>query len=110
MHIWTAIVAREATLLATLLLLGAGPASFLSGRFDAASRIALAPLLGFCLGTCVTTTILWFAPVNSTYRVLIGLGLLSAAVAVMRTRRAAVRWRPPVKDLAALALVIVAVV
>jgi hypothetical protein len=54
MHIWTALGAREAALLAVLLL-GAGPASLLSSRFDTAARVALAPILGFCVGTCVTT-------------------------------------------------------
>src|SRR5689334_935783 len=109
MHIWIAILAREAAFLGILLLLGSGPASFLPARTDPASRLALAPLLGFCLGTCVTTTILWFAPVQSTYWVLIPLALASAAVAVVRWRGSRTRWLLPAKDLVALGLVAVAV-
>ena len=110
MHIWILLVVREVALLGILLVLGSGPAAFLPQRVDPGSRIALAPLLGFCLGTCVTTTLLEFFPVNSTYWVLIPLGLLSLAVAVVRMRRSASRPWPSVKDLAALALVVVVVV
>jgi hypothetical protein len=112
MHIWTAIVAREAVFLALLLLLGAGPATYLPSRFDGTSRVALAPLLGFCLGTCVTTTILWFAPANDSYWVLIPLALGSGAVALLRCRRR--RWAgerpglPRLRD--GMALLVIAVV
>jgi hypothetical protein len=113
MHIWTSLAAREAALLTILVLLGSGPASFLPGRTDAASRIALAPALGFCLGTCVTTTILEFAPVNDTYWLLIPLALLSAGVATIRALRSRDRagWRArlPLRDLAALLLIGLAV-
>ena len=109
MHIWISLAAREAALLAILLLLGSGPASFLSSRFDAAGRIGLAPALGFCLGTCVTTTLLQFAPTNSTYWILAPLALASAATATIRTwpsrQRTNWRMRLPVRDLAALVLV-----
>jgi hypothetical protein len=87
MHIWTALVAREAALLTILTLFGSGPASLLSERFDAAARIALAPVLGFCLGTCVTTTVIEFAPARDTYWMLIPLALASAGVAAARTVR-----------------------
>lgn len=113
MHIWTLLASREAALLAILMLLGSGPAAFLSERVETASRIALAPVLGFCLGTCVTTTILEFAPVNDTYWVLIPLALLSAGVAAIRTLRSpnrpGLRVRLRLRDLAALALIAAAV-
>jgi hypothetical protein len=113
MHIWISLAGREAALLSILLLLGAGPASFISDRFDAAGRIALAPALGFCLGTCVTTTILEFEPVDRTYWILVALALVSAAVAAIRTRRSSRRdgWRTrlPLRDLAALVLIGIAV-
>jgi len=113
MHIWSALAAREIASLAILLLLGAGPASYLPPRFDGISRVALAPLLGFCLGTCVTTTILWFAPVNDTYWVLIPLSLGSAAVALVRARRGRRAGERPglprLRDVAALLVVAVAV-
>jgi hypothetical protein len=113
MHIWTSLAAREAALLGILLLLGAAPASFLSRRFDAGSRIALAPLLGFCLGTCVTTTLLAFAPTNDTYWILVPLALCSTFVAFWRTSRAGTdadwRTRLPLRDIAALVTIVVVV-
>jgi hypothetical protein len=113
MHIWLDLAAREAALLGILLLLGAGPASFLSRRFDAGSRIALAPVLGFCVGTCVTTTLVWFAPTGDTYWVLVAVAVASALVGLVRVRRAegAPRWRErlPLRDIAALLLVAIAV-
>lgn len=113
MHIWTDLAAREAVYLALLLGIGAGPASFLSDRFDAGSRIGFAPVLGFCVGTCVTTTLLQFWPTNDTYWVLIPLALASLAVAGWRTARTrgAPRWRSrlPLMDLAAMVLVGLAV-
>jgi len=87
MHIWTALLAREAALLAILALLGAGPASLLSERFDAAMRIALSPVLGFCVGTCVATTVIEFAPAGDTYWMLIPLALASPGVAAARAVR-----------------------
>ena len=93
MHIWSALAAREASLLTLLLLLGAGPASFLSERFDAVGRIALAPVLGFCVGTCVTTTLLEFEPAGNTYWLLIPLALGSVGVAAWRTLRSRARDR-----------------
>jgi hypothetical protein len=113
MHIWTALVAREAALLTILTLLGAGPASLLSERFGAATRIALAPVLGFCLGTCVATTVIEFAPTRHTYWMLIPLALASAAVAAVRTVRAhgAARAaaRLSLRDLVALLVVVLVV-
>jgi len=113
MHIWTALVVREAAFLAILMLLGAGPASLLSGRFDAAARIALAPVLGFCAGTCIATTVIELAPARDTYWMLIPLAALSAGVAAWRTVRGGGPggWqaRLPLRDLAALLVVVVAV-
>lgn len=88
MHIWTDLLAREAALFVVLFAVGSGPAAFLSERFDAAGRVALAPILGFCLGTCVATSLLEFFPAGQTYWILIPLALLSLAVATRRTLRA----------------------
>jgi hypothetical protein len=93
MHIWIDLLTREAALLAVLLALGAAPAAFLSERFDAAGRLALAPILGFCLGTCVATTVLEFVPAGQTYWMLGPLALLSVGVAVWRLRRFDQAWR-----------------
>jgi len=113
MHIWTALIAREAAFLVILALLGAAPASLLPGRFDAAMRIALAPVLGFCVGTCVATTVIEFAPARDTYWMLIPLAVASVAVAVVRAvRGGAARDRSPrmsARDLAGLLVVVLAV-
>jgi hypothetical protein len=114
MHIWTDLLERELVLLAVLLALGSAPVAFLSERFDGADRLALAPILGFCLGTCVATTILEFVPADQTSWMLIPLALLSLGVAVWRTLRSrntsGRRPRLPLRDLAQLLVVCVAVV
>jgi hypothetical protein len=114
MHVLTDLLAREGAYGAILLALGAGPASFLSDRFDAGSRIALAPILGFCLGTCVATTVLEFIPTGSSYWMLVPLALGSAALAVWRTLKArrseSWRRRLPARDVVALLLVCLTVI
>jgi hypothetical protein len=71
-------------MLITLLALGSGPASFLGRRFDAAARIAVAPVLGLCLGTSVFTTLIWFTGAWNTYWLLPVLALVSVTVALRR--------------------------
>jgi hypothetical protein len=85
MHIWQDIFFRELAMLVALLALGSGPAAFLSRRFDPGARLAMAPVLGLCLGTCVFTTLIWFTPASNTYWVLPVLALASVAVALWRT-------------------------
>lgn len=113
MHIWTALVARELALLAILVCVGAGPASMLPPRFDGIGRLALAPVLGFCLGTCVTTTLLQFWPTDQTSWVLVALAMISLAVAAARTwkERSGHRWegRQVFSDFVALGIVVLAV-
>lgn len=113
MHIWTDLLVREGALLAVLLALGAGPAALLSERFDAAGRLAIAPILGFCLGTCVATTVLEFEPADETYWILIVLALLSLGVAARRTLHSSTspswRTRLRLRDLAQLLVVCIAV-
>jgi hypothetical protein len=121
-HIWTDIITRELAMLVTLLALGSAPASYLSRRFTAASRLAMAPLLGLCLGTCVFTTIMWFTGARNTYWLLPVVAALSVAVALrgwLRRSswgRGAPAWPPRafaravgVRDGLALALVCVVV-
>ena len=84
MHIWTDIFARELAMLVMLFALGSGPASFLGPRFDAAARLAMAPVLGLCAGTCVFTTLIWFTPARNTYWLLPILALASLLIAVRR--------------------------
>jgi hypothetical protein len=85
MHIWTDIFVRELTMLVALLALGSGPASFLGNRFGTAGRLAMAPVLGLCLGTCIFTTLIWFTAADNTYWLLPTLALLSVLVSVRRT-------------------------
>jgi len=87
MHIWLELLTREAAFLVVLSVLGAGPATYLSDRFDLASRIALAPALGFCVGTATTTTLVQFVAVNDSFWVVVVLAFASGVVAVRRTRR-----------------------
>lgn len=84
MHIWTDIVTRELAMLVTLFALGIGPASLLGERFSAAARLAIAPVLGLCVGTCVFTTLIWFTAAANTYWLLPILALASIAVALRR--------------------------
>ena len=72
-------------MLLTLLALGSGPASLLGARFGAASRLAMAPVLGLCAGTCVFTTLLWFTAAGNTYWLLPILAVISLTVAAWRS-------------------------
>ncbi len=109
MNIWTQLATSEAALLAMLVALGSGPAALLPASFDAATRIALAPILGFCLGTCVMTTTLEFVPAQDSYPLLVVVALASAAFAAWRRLGAPARGRPSLRDAAQLLVVCVAV-
>ncbi len=107
MQVWLELIAREGAYLALLCALGATPASLLSReRFDGIARLALAPIFGFCVGTCVATTVLYFVPAGDSWWMLILLALASVSYAAWRAglpRR--VDWR----GVTQLALVTVAV-
>ena len=120
MHLWVEIVVRELTALAVLLAMGSGPASFLGRRFDAAARVAMAPVLGLCLATCVFTTLIWFTAGRNTYWLIPVIALVSVVIALRRSlpggredglwrrgRQLLARLR--VRDAAALAIVCVVV-
>ncbi len=85
MHIWADILVRELVMLVALLALGSGPASLLGSRFEAAARIAMAPVLGLCVGACVFTTLIWFTAAQNTYWLVPILALLSVAAALWRS-------------------------
>jgi hypothetical protein len=72
-------------MLVTLAALGSAPASSLGQRFGAASRVASAPVMGLCLGTCVFTTLIWFTAASNTYWLIPVLGVLSSAYALRRS-------------------------
>ena len=112
MHIWTQLALREGAMLALLLCLGAGPAAWLSERYDTTSRIALAPVLGFSLGTCVATTVLEFEPAASTYWLLVVLALASVLLGAWKAgllRRGPPRPRLPIRETAQIVAVLLAV-
>jgi hypothetical protein len=85
MHVWIHIVTRELLMLVMLLALGSAPASFLGSRFGGAARVAMAPVLGLCVGTCVFTTLLWFTAASNTYWLLPIIALVSVSVALRRS-------------------------
>ncbi len=78
------MVGREALMLAVIGALGSWPATFLPRRFDGVARVAMAPVLGLCAGTCVFTTLVWFVPASDTYWLVPLLCACSLAGAVYR--------------------------
>jgi hypothetical protein len=108
MHIWTDLLTREAVFLLTLVALGAAPACLLSSRFDGATRLALAPAFGLCLGVALTTTLVRWEPVRHTYWVVIVVALVSLAVSVWRTVRVRGTFALQVREL--LQIILIAVV
>jgi hypothetical protein len=110
-HILRLLVIRELLMLLVITGLGAGPASLLSKRFGAVERVALAPVLGICLGTSVFTTLLYFWPASETSWLVPVLAVASVVVAVDRSRRT-LRWtlvRANLAGWASLGLIIVVV-
>jgi hypothetical protein len=86
MHIWLELIIRELLFVALLAALGAGPATFLSERFDGAARFALAPALGLSAGASGAVTLIFFLPTADTWWVLIPAALASLGVFAGRTR------------------------
>ena len=92
MRIWLDLITRELVFVALLAAIGSGPAIFLPDRFDRVARWALAPVLGLCVGVCVTVTLVYAFPTRDTGWVVIALAVASVALAWRRTGRHA-RWR-----------------
>lgn len=83
-----ALISRELILLLLVTLFGWGPSVPLERVVAPSLRIALMPAIGFALGTCVFTTLLWFFPASSTYWILLLLAAGSSAVGLFcRTRQ-----------------------
>jgi hypothetical protein len=89
MHIWSDLVTRELLLLVLLAAFGSGPASYLGEDFDWAARLAMAPVLGMCVGVGAFTTLLWFVPASQTSWCVVPVAVASMAVAFVRRDR----WR-----------------
>lgn len=113
MHILIELILREGAFLALLVALGAGPAAYLSTRFDAAARVAMTPVLGFCTGSALATTLTQFFPADDTYWVLVLAAVASVAVSYRRTRpgtgAASLRSRLGRREVAQVVLVCLAV-
>ena len=92
MRIWLDLITRELVFVALLAAIGSGPATFLPDRFDRVGRWALAPVLGLCVGVCLTVTLVYAFPTRDTGWVVIVLAVASFAVAWWRTGRRT-RWR-----------------
>lgn len=107
MHVWLDLISRELLFLALLAAIGAGPATFLSERFDGVARLAMAPVFGLCVGVCVTVTLVYFFPTSETWWVVILLALVSLGVAARR-RGTAPPWlgRRGLIQLAVVAIVV----
>jgi len=73
-------------MLFVLSAIGAGPSRLLGARFDRTARLAMAPVLGLCLATCICTTALWFAPAGATPWLLPTAMAVSVAAALYRRR------------------------
>ena len=82
-------LSREVLFLAILAALGSGPASFLSSRFSTLGRAAMAPAFGMCIGTALSTCLVWFFPADRTYWLIPIFTVLSLAIAIYRSRA---RW------------------
>ena len=90
---------------------GAFPASLLGKRFRTVERVAMAPILGICLGTSVFTTLLYFWPASSTAWLVPVIAVASVAAAAVHSRDV-LRWRALRTDLAgwaSLAVIIVVI-
>jgi hypothetical protein len=107
MHVWLELLSRELLFVVLLAAIGSAPAAFLSERFDGIARLAMAPVLGLCVGACFTVTLVYFAPTADTGWVVIPLALASLAVAARRAR--AIPWRPSGRGFLQLAVVAVVI-
>lgn len=93
MHVWIDLISRELLFLALVTAFGSGPAAFLSERFDGAARLAMAPVLGLCVGVCAFMTLIYFFSAHETSWVVILAALASLAAAAWRWRNVpAPRW------------------
>ena len=113
MTVLVQFLSREVLFLAILTALGSGPATFLGEKFSCLARIAMAPVLGMCVGTAVFTCTLWFLSADSTYWLVPVICALSLGVAIYHTRSAwldiRARSRSLLLGLGQIALVVVVV-
>ena len=107
MHVWLDLISRELFFLALLIALGAGPVSFLPERFDATSRFALAPVLGLCVGACLTVTLAYPFAADDTAWLVIVVAIASLGVAYGRHRD--MPRRPAIANVAQVVVLIVVI-
>jgi hypothetical protein len=102
------LLARELLFVVLLAALGAGPASWLSSRWDAGARAAIAPALGLCVGVCLTVTLIYWFPARETSWAVIAAAIISVALGVWH--RPPARRRPRGRTVLALVFLVVVVV
>jgi hypothetical protein len=113
MHTWVPLFSRELALLAVLSALGSGLAALMPRELDPGIRWALAPAFGLASALCVTMTVLWLMPANSSWWLLIALPIASLAFAAWYGKRGPPESDPPMWRLdwrSAVQLALVAVV
>jgi hypothetical protein len=108
LHVWLELVSRESVFFALVAVLGLGPAAFLPERFDTTARLALAPVLGLCVGACLTVTLAYWFPGSRSGWVLVVLPIASAGLAW--SRRGPRMWWPGGAGALQLALVVVVII
>ncbi len=84
MHVWLDLIFRELLFVAVVGALGSAPATFLPQRFDRIARLAMAPVLGLCVGVCVTVTLVYYFPARETSWFVVLLALVSLGLAAWR--------------------------
>jgi len=103
-----ALLAREAGLLAVLVVVGWGPACWLPRDLAPFARAAMTPALGLALSVCVLTTASWLIPMKvAAFAILVPLALASAAIGIARMRQDP--WRLGRIEALSLAVVVVVV-
>jgi MFS family permease len=101
------LLGMEAGLIVLIGALGSGLAVLAPGRIPPAARIALAPAMGLGAGFPIMLTASQFMSMSvGAFAVLLPLAVLSAAYAVLRTRRSSSARRPPGRHVLALALAV----
>lgn len=79
------ILAREGVILAVLVLLGVGPASYLPRTWGTATRLALAPAFGLAIGSAVLTSMAFVVPLrHSLWFAVLPLAAVSTSIAIRR--------------------------
>lgn len=89
MDTWVQLLVRELLLVAILGAAGIGFVAFLPACVDRTSRLALAPVFGFCAASSLLMTSIWLVPAGTGWPLLASLVAASVLVAFRVHRRRA---------------------